>query len=271
MDSSLWRTAFASVIGVSHAESATPCQDASRCILKSAAGDAEILILVISDGAGSAIQSHHGSALACEAFVTAITSLHELEGDLHNLNREWLTGWVEEWRHTVSESALANGYQLRDYACTLLAAVVSTKEAFFFQIGDGAIVVRDTDETDQYAYVFWPVQHEYANVTDFLSDKNAAQKILFDTYQGYIDELALFSDGLQRVALLMNQQKVHSPFFRRLFPPLRVLSPDSTVNASFSLGSFLSSPRINERTDDDKSLILATRYTAGTIEVAAKE
>ena len=271
-NSASWRTAYATVIGSSHIESDSPCQDYSLCKEFRTKDDASVLVAVVSDGAGSVTHSLEGARLACDLFVTEIASMLERNGDLCFLDREWFIQWHMGWKQTILDKATASGYQMREYACTFLATVIGPNEAFFIQLGDGAIVVRDTDNIDTYKHIFWPNQYEYANVTDLLTDENATEKIQFNSRQGYIDEVALFSDGLQRIALQMHPPEVHSPFFSRFFSPLRNLTPDLSEAASLSLNNLLSSECINEHTDDDKSLIIATRYSAAEyVENAEKE
>ena len=57
-----WRVAAASAIGTSHVASGTKCQDAHGFGVFDASGE-NILILVVSDGAGSAKHSEDGSAM----------------------------------------------------------------------------------------------------------------------------------------------------------------------------------------------------------------
>jgi hypothetical protein len=69
----------------------------------------------------------------------------------------------------------------------------------------------------------------------------------------------LFSDGLQRLALDLNLQIPHPGFFKAMFPPLQSPQEGFAQELSSSLAAFLSSNRINDRSDDDKTLILPSR------------
>ncbi|MCA9880771.1 MAG: hypothetical protein KC442_23400, partial [Thermomicrobiales bacterium] len=53
-------------------------------------------------------------------------------------------------------------------------------------------------------------------------------------------------------------------FFTPLFARMQQPAAFDRTDASAALTRFLTSSRVNERTDDDKSLILATRRTATT-------
>jgi hypothetical protein len=69
--------------------------------------------------------------------------------------------------------------------------------------------------------------------------------------------LALFSDGLQMLALKMPPGTPHPPFFA---PLMRfVAQTRDRATAEEHLRGFLQSPRIAERADDDLTLVLAVR------------
>ncbi len=74
-----------------------------------------------------------------------------------------------------------------------------------------------------------------------------------------IEEIALFSDGLQMAALHYPSRTAHSPFFRSFLEPLRAEPFGRSERLSSALARFLGTPEVNARTDDDKSLIIATR------------
>ena len=96
-------------------------------------------------------------------------------------------------------------------------------------------------------------------MTVFATDPCAAEYLEHEIAKRTFDELALFTDGLQRLALHFASQTVHNPFFRPMFAPLRSAPAGYLAATSTALGSFLGSPSVNDRTDDDKTLVLATR------------
>ncbi|MGA0525444.1 protein phosphatase 2C domain-containing protein, partial [Escherichia coli] len=65
-----------------------------------------------------------------------------------------------------------------------------------------------------------------------------------------------------RLALAFETKLPHQPFFEPMFSVLRRTEPSDCEGLSAQLGQFLNSPQVNERTDDDKTLVLATRRTA---------
>jgi hypothetical protein len=157
-------------------------------------------------------------------------------------------------REAIIAEAEARRVRSRELACTALLAVVGPSDATFAQLGDGAIVLGGEPECRA---VFWPEPSEYANSTDFLTDERFADAIHFTTVPTPVSELALLTDGLQRLALDFAARKPHLGFFRPLFERLR--SVDNTEELYEPFRGFLDSPRVNARTDDDKTLILAVR------------
>ncbi len=253
-----WRYAFASIAGAGHARRGQPCQDASGCELFASGGEA-ILAAVVADGAGSAEHGGDGAALACVLFLEELATLFASGGGVRDIDRAFIAGWLAHFQGAVAARAEAIGRRPRDFACTLLVAVVGEEVAAFAQIGDGAIVVGEPREQDEYCWIFWPQRGEYENVTVFATDPAAAEYLEHELVYERLGELALFTDGLQRLALHFASQTVHNPFFRPMFAHLRSEPPGYLDRASTALAAFLDSPAVNDRTDDDKTLLLATR------------
>jgi protein phosphatase 2C-like protein len=255
----MWKYGFSSVAGTYHVKSSTPCQDASRVEVVRDAGGAEVLIAVASDGAGSATLAQVGSALACDLFIAEVKSRIEGGDTRALLSDNFIVDWFVKFRGIATNWSGRESARIQDLACTLLAAVVWSDRAIYFQIGDGAIVESRRDEPDSYTVVCWPQQGEYANMTNFLTDADAAEKVVRETRTGAVDEIAIFTDGIQRLALDYRARSAHAPFFAPLFSWLRPRPGGDSRELSDSLAVYLNSEKINSRTDDDKTLILATR------------
>jgi hypothetical protein len=129
----------------------------------------------------------------------------------------------------------------------------------FFQIGDGAIVYQAED--GRYVPALWPQSGEYANCTWFLTDRDASTRVQAARARG-VHEVALFTDGLQGLALHFVSRAAHGPFFAPMFARLRGMRPTRPRGLAGELRAFLDSPAVNQRTDDDKTLVLATRLPA---------
>ncbi|AEG15147.1 serine/threonine phosphoprotein phosphatase [Desulfofundulus kuznetsovii DSM 6115] len=258
MIGSQWRCIHASVAGTAHIRTGVGCQDAS--VYKIIPHDDESLLVVIaSDGAGSAREAATGATRLCSIFLNEITTYFEQGGRIEDIERKTVIHWLQSFQKEIEYLAQEMGLMLRDFACTLLGAIIGNSRSIFFQIGDGTIVTSRPQDPDEYGWVFWPQRGEYVNCTYFATDLDAEKILQFDVATFYIDEVAILTDGLENLALHYQSRTVHNPFFRTLFSPLRTASNESLEKLTVSLINFLNSPRVNERTDDDKTLILATR------------
>ena len=251
-----WRYVHASTIGVAHLAEGIECQGACAVQQLSTPELGTILILAAADGAGSAARSRTGAQLACQTFLAECAS--RLLAD-HPLDWTETTArdFFESVRCALIQQAAAENLPLREFACTLLGAVVVADHALFLQIGDGVIVLGAEDE---YRPVFWPQTGQYVNETRFVTDPDAATYLAHTVTVEPVVEIALLTDGLQMLALHYHHRQAHAPFFRPVFQQLRTHSePGCPASLMSALEEFLASPADNQRTHDDKTLVLATR------------
>ncbi len=254
-----WNYIAASVTGTSHTSAGLSCQDASQCSVLRLADGSPILVATAADGAGSATRSRAGADLACSLFLSEMTALFENGGVISDINREFAGGWLKSFQNEIGIRAEAAELTPRDFACTFLAAVIGSDVAAFIQIGDGAIVISSFKDPDDFGCVFWPQKGEFANMTTFATDEAALESFEHELVEQRIVEVAVFTDGLERLALKFDTQEAHPPFFTPMFRPLRSLPGGFAESLYPSFESFLDSKQVNDRTNDDKSLILATR------------
>ena len=252
----IWRIVQASSTGTSHIEHGEVCQDEYFAGVFDTPGGEAYFLGLVSDGAGSASHGGRGASIVCEAGSVVIEQLVREVVSLSGLTSEAVTSWVVAIRQRICQAAEAEGLASRDFACTLLGAVIGTNTAAFFQVGDGAIVIGDGDS---FAPVFWPETGEYANMTYFVTDEDALAHLRVEISLSPPDEVAMFSDGLQRLALVYESRTAYTPFFEPMFSVLRKADLAACGTLSDQLARFLSSPKVNERTDDDKTLVLAAR------------
>lgn len=248
----MWRFAKAKVAGTSHLKAASPCQDAIAC---EAIGDGG-LILALADGAGSAAHSAAGAQRAVEFMLQEVATL--LQADTPQLAPLMRTAFANT-RAELRGLATQLGTELREVATTLLAVLLlPNQKGVAAQIGDGAIVVREN--MDAWCYAFWPQHGEYVNTTRFLTDHDSIEQLQVDELPARPEDIVLFSDGLERLGLCFEGQLPYDPFFNGVIAPL-IASKGSgeIIVLSARLEEFLASPRVAERTDDDVSLIMATR------------
>jgi hypothetical protein len=261
MEPAGWRIALASVIGTSHVNSGLPCQDHAAYALLDA-DDGPVLVLVVSDGAGSAACAEIGSELTSRALIQLVRTYVESGGRISDLTRETAKTWIARIGAIIGERAEDDGASVREYSGTLLAAIMGTADAAFLQVGDGAIVVSH-GEADGWSYLFWPQHGEFANTTNFVVSPDAPDTLEFELAPRQIDEVALFTDGIENLVLHHASRSVHDPFFHNMFGPVRRSDARGLdPGLSEGLAGYLAKPAICERSDDDKTLILATRAPA---------
>jgi hypothetical protein len=256
-----WRYAYASVAGTSHAQNGSPCQDAGSCRVVESADGGPVLLALASDGAGSARRSEEGSALAVALFLDEFGRACR-EGGIAAIDRAFVLAWLRKLRRKIAVRAARAGIRGVDYACTALGAVVAPDRAVFFQIGDGAIVVPGQNGRGDYDWVFWPQHGEFVNTTNFVTQRDAWRALEIEFRMGAIDEVALFTDGIERLVLDLRAKTAHAPFFRPLFGWLSATKPPERSETSPALVQYLGSKQVCDRTDDDKTLIMATRRPA---------
>ena len=242
-----WAVIAGSVTGTSHVQRGTPCQDKSDFAIFGEHGD--WLAVAVADGAGSASHSDRGATVCVAELLLGVQAM-----PIDALTKDGMFALFTSARQAVQAEAEQLGVSPREVACTALLALVGPGGAAFGQIGDGAIVLGDGTT---YRTAHWPEPGEYANLTDFLTDDCYAERFAFTTSAEPITEVAVLSDGLQRLALDFVTKTPHEPFLR---PLLRRLSAEpNPADLERPLSEFLDSAAINARTDDDKSLVLAVR------------
>jgi hypothetical protein len=218
--------------------------------------DAETLVACVADGAGSAQFSDAGSLIACTTIAESATAYFQERGSFDELEQADVVRWCETARRRIADEATARGCNLRELATTLSGAVVSPTRSAFFQIGDGVIVLGNRG---LYGVVFWPQSGEYANSTNFLTSDEYQQQLEFLATETRWSDIALLTDGLERLALRFDSQTPHPPFFDPLFHALR--NTDDIERLNDDLRRFLGTDSIQIRSDDDKTLIIASRTT----------
>ena len=98
-----------------------------------------------------------------------------------------------------------------------------------------------------------PTNGEYANETRLLGFHSVDVEIGIVTDVS-LENVAAFTDGLQRLVLRMPEQSPHQGFFNPLFNQVNEQSEDE---AGYVLAELLASPQVNSRTDDDRTFVIA--------------
>ena len=121
-----------------------------------------------------------------------------------------------------------------------------------------------SDQGRDWCWVFWPQRGPYANTTYFVTDDAALDQLECEAGTRRVRDIALFTDGIEPLVLDYRARAAHTPFFDRMIQPLRASTTlddaaPADAGLSHALARYLASPVITERTDDDTTLILATR------------
>ena len=253
----MWRHLGDSIRGAAHEVENTPCQD-SNLVRRVGDDGSGALVACVADGAGSSKYSNEGSAIVCETIGESAAAHFEKHGNFDSLSREDALAWCEAARQNIEDEAMMRDCDTREFASTLCAAILCEHQSYFLQIGDGAITLGNQG---LYGVVFWPQSGEYANSTNFLTAKNYAEFVEFLAVPSRFSDVALFTDGVERLALIFDTQTPHPQFFEPLFQALRTVEDPEGLGEG--LRQFLMSDSVQSRSDDDKSLILASRTEGG--------
>lgn len=243
----MWISLAESVRGTSHVETNTECQDYCA-IAEGIHSDPCAILFALADGAGSAKFSAIGAKLVVSEFCARIRA-SPIAPEF--VTRETLATLITEIRACVIAEAQAIGCDVRELSSTLLAGCVSEKTSWFFQIGDGAIVAL---KDGIYSALTWPTNGEYANSTVFLVSDDWEKHSQFVSVAAPLTEVSAFTDGMQDLILVHSEKSVHGPFLRDLFSQIRTIADSKALAAPLRL--FLDSKPVNQRTDDDKTLVL---------------
>ncbi|HEX4228304.1 MAG TPA: PP2C family serine/threonine-protein phosphatase [Bryobacteraceae bacterium] len=251
-----WGWIGACSTGSSHTRAGTVCQDNATC-MELVLGDDSVLLAIVSDGAGSAKHSEIGSRLVVACFARCAIAYLRQRGSLENITQEVVREWMDDVRNRIFRSAEQRATEPRQLAATLVGAIICANRAIVCHIGDGACVLRRKG-ANLWEVPSWPAHGEYASSTYFVTD-DPEPRLQFISIEGKFSEIAMFSDGIERLALDFLNKTASERFFDPMFAPLAKVGPGRDRALSASLRKYLDSPRVLERTDDDKSLVLARR------------
>lgn len=259
-----WKAIACSEIGTSHQKLELPCQDYVGFIRLNNGGEisdnGDIVIGAVSDGAGSCKYSDVGSKLAVETTLEFLQPwlkwLKEKQKDsspeiLKESAKKAFAKTLREVKEAFDEKARKMSCSPKDFACTLLVVVSTPDWLAAMQIGDGFIVIRKPES--EYQLLFHPSKGEYANQTTFVTTSDALEKMQVKTLFGKQKFICAASDGLERIAINLKYFRPHPPFFEMFEKALEERTEEQEKS---STQEWLNSEAVNERTDDDKTILL---------------
>ncbi len=252
-DRARWRWATASQIGTSHVRLGTRKQDALRCFL-TGEDSSPVLCAIVCDGAGSAEYGGQGASLVCRILSVSIREHFRSAREIPTEDQVW--AWIDLARDSLAVAAERKATRRQAFATTLVMLVATPEKILTVHVGDGAIVARE--KSGVWRALSWPESGEYASTTYFVTE-DPAPKVRILSVPVEFDAIAIFTDGIENLALDHKAMTPHEPFFRNMMSPIDNAPSSGKVRSlSDALASFLKSEKVCSRTDDDKSLILAS-------------
>lgn len=242
----MWHVSGVSVQGTYEFK---PCQDAHDYRVLD-----DCLVVAVADGAGSAPFSQEGAQRATKVACDKMTDM--LTTKVPSKKKAWKKLMKSVFAH--AREALvgqAGDRDLRDLATTLTCAAATPTWLVVAQLGDGLVVARSTNEKALFV-AGEPQRGEYANSTYFLTGDRAMEQIVVQFY-GPVQALVVITDGLLNLAV---ENPGCVPFADFFDPLICFMERERTgEKTDKKLEDFLRSERVCERTDDDKTLVVAVR------------
>lgn len=247
-----WEIVGCSAIGTKHITGGTPCQDA---VCYERISD-QIIIGAVSDGMGSARRSDVGSKLAVQTALSQIKStqcwLNQPKND--EGAREIFRSVLGQVQAALKKEAENGGYSVKDLNCTLLAFVATPEWLAAMQVGDGLIVVRPKGR--DYQLLFMPDKGEFCNETTSVTSSHALEEMEVCVKSGSYEFICAATDGIENISLVKPENwRPFEGFFKPLEEQI-MLSTNSIAHKKKEIEDFLNSEQINQKTDDDKTLLL---------------
>ena len=215
-----WLGFSASVPGNGHIRYGIPCQDASLVITSPRPA------MIVCDGRGSAKLSHLGAQEAIRAFKCQIGIMDPFLKKILDCEGECEEQWIKFCRimyrtlmQVKCELSEAHNLPENEFDFTVVFAIVGKSHIGCFQVGDGALVLRQNGVC---ITVFPPEKGEFANQTHFLraggEEQTKFQYALFET--GDNSGIAASSDGPEHLMFRLSDMKP-GEIFNRLFDDLK--------------------------------------------------
>jgi Protein phosphatase 2C len=244
-----------SAIGTRHEQRGQPCQDYGNYRF-----EGPYLIGAVSDGAGSAQHSDIGSQMAVESALDTLTKILRREfsqmptcGEIEKAASDIFDRMLDDILCTLHQEALISGYKLRDLGCTLLAFFATPHWVAAMQVGDGLMMLRAAADAP-YQLLFKPDKGEFINETIFITTPNACKYMSVCVEAVESPFICATTDGLERVAVRLQDWEPFAPFFRP-FEDCLIKLPTPEEQHAY-LKTFLESARLNAKTDDDKTMLV---------------
>ncbi|MDR3259545.1 MAG: protein phosphatase 2C domain-containing protein [Fusobacteriaceae bacterium] len=169
IDDILWQAVGEAMVGMAHHKGTdvVPCQDA-YCL-----NNTKRLIIVVCDGAGSAILSDIGSKNLSQSIARLVLSLENFFIDLLDecldiILNDMIADIIYKYSILLLKDLGSNHKRnSKDFRTTLLLFVAGGKKAFWLKVGDGEIVI---EKKTKLVRVGTSIKGEYSNETVFIDE-----------------------------------------------------------------------------------------------------
>lgn len=263
-----WRIAAATARGPSHDRTGDPNQDSFEI---RTSPDGRVVVVVVSDGAGSAERSDEGSSTCVKIMSQWLLDIGmNRQADIartlthDNQAGQSLLELIAQGLEHVRISLKHTGSDLRLYAHTFTGVLISPVGGLVVQIGDSPVVLARSSRVigddrepgvDHFAEsrILIPEKGEYANETHFVTQDDWLVRLQPVTLNpDRFDTFMIMSDGAGD--LVINRKEIFKPLAGSLMKQL-VQARDGYARDTL-IEALITDPRCDEVTSDDKTLVV---------------
>jgi len=247
----------AKATGSSHIKRNIVCQDAFKYLKF---GD-DSAVIAVSDGLGSAVHSDTGASIAVNAAAETARrhfsvkySDNSTSADITK-NCQIIKECFESAVSEIKEYSAEREIPINELACTLIVVFIYKNSVNAGQIGDGGVVGRF--KNGDVEIIMEPAESEYINEVTPITSENWSLNLRINENISGADSVAVFTDGCQRAILVKEDAKYipFIPFFKPLFSYSH--STEDESKSCLDVESLLLSEKLNEVSDDDKTLVIS--------------
>lgn len=240
--------AGACIRGVRHIQTGDPCQDAWYSSMLDGGG----VVVAVADGLSSAVHAQKGAMIAVSEACKSITPVTARSFCPEELVRTA----VEKSRDAVLCVAAAASALPSSYASTLIIAYYHDEILTVGHIGDGIVAgIKDGEPL----IISPPARSEYINETASLTQPDWRSHLRISIC-GHVDSCIIATDGCQG-ALSVRKGTEYLPYDPFVIPLISFIRKKLRYNGDCTpdIENLLISPRMQELSDDDKTLVILLR------------
>lgn len=225
----------------------------------------EVLVAVVSDGAGSATRGADGARIVAEEICAAAESYAERQESMESADQfiELAQEIIKCGIHKARSRCLAKrveGETISSFSATVVGLLLSDVCGLIFHIGDGAASAHSVSKSGLETHAFSPPENgEYANETFFYTDKDWEKRLRFTVLPLTAREVWLMTDGMMPLVVSRAERALS---FHTWAAINRWVFESSASSRTSTLEKILTSDEASERVRDDKTLVMVRRAQA---------